>query len=117
MDQTKIMGKEMAAEKTKEKYLVRFNVRQRIEHFILMLSFIVLAVTGLAEKFYTGSWASWLIMNFGGIAMTRLIHRVFGVIFVITIFYHFPYLIYYLGLKKNPASMLPTMNDVKNIIE
>lgn len=117
MDQTEILGNEIARTKTKVAYFIRFNVRQRIEHLVLMLSFIVLAVTGLAEKFYTGSWASWLIMNFGGIAMTRFIHRAFGVLFIMTIVYHFAYLIYDLGLKKNPASMLPTMNDVKNILE
>jgi len=49
--------------------------------------------------------------------MTRLIHRSFGVLFVLTIVYHFAYLIYDLGILKNPATMMPSMKDIKNIFE
>jgi cytochrome b subunit of formate dehydrogenase len=57
-----------AASRQKEKfeYITRFNVSQRVEHIILMVTFIALAVTGLAEKFYASGWAEWLINSMGG---------------------------------------------------
>ena len=117
MDQVEVLEKDLARSKTEVNYFVRFNSRQRIEHLVLTVTFVALAITGLAEKFYTAGWTNWLIMNFGGIAMTRLIHRAFGLVFTLTIVYHFAFLIFDLGLRKNPASMLPTMTDVKNIFE
>src|ERR1035437_4700969 len=117
MDQVEVLEKDLARSQTEVDYFVRFNSRQRIEHLVLTVTFVALAVTGLAEKFYTAGWANWLIMNFGGIAMTRLIHRAFGLVFILTIVYHFAFLIFDLGIRKNPASMLPTMTDVRNIFE
>jgi cytochrome b subunit of formate dehydrogenase len=34
-----------------EKYYDRFNISQRLEHWILVFSFTFLAVTGLPQKF------------------------------------------------------------------
>ncbi len=120
MDQVEYIEQELAQIKTKPKaktdYFVRFKSRQRVEHWILMVTFIALAVTGLAEKFYTSGWGDWLIMNMGGIAMTRLIHRSFGLIFAISIVYHFGCLVYTLGLQNQKATMLPNMNDIRHIM-
>ena len=33
-------------------YIVRFNLQQRIEHFITMVVFALLCLTGLPQKFY-----------------------------------------------------------------
>ncbi len=119
MDQVEYIEQELAQIKTKSKAdsFVRFVSRQRIEHLILMITFVALAVTGLAEKYYTAGWADWLIMNMGGIAMTRLIHRAFGLIFTISLLYHFVFLIFTLGFQNQKASMLPNMNDIRHIMD
>jgi hypothetical protein len=39
------------------RYVVRFPLGQRVEHFILILSFTTLAITGLAQT-YSGIWAA-----------------------------------------------------------
>jgi len=33
-------------------YAIRFTKRQRLEHFIVMTTFILLAVTGFPQKFF-----------------------------------------------------------------
>ena len=71
---------------------IRFAMIQRIEHWVLMITFIVLAVTGLSQKFYSGGIAEWIVLRLGGIVSTRLIHRIFAGIF--TIRFHVCYIQY-----------------------
>ncbi len=99
-----------------EETLVRFSVAHRIEHLALMVSFIVLSVTGLAEKFFQASWAAWTIALLGGIDGTRLIHRVFAAVFAAGAAYHFGFLVHYLAVKKKPALMMPTLKDARDAI-
>ena len=33
-------------------YAVRFSKKQRIEHFVVMTTFVLLALTGFPQKFY-----------------------------------------------------------------
>jgi len=66
----------------------RFSIAQRIEHFVLLLSFNILALTGLPQKYSTTGWAQRLIDVFGGIETTRLIHRTFAVLLMAQGLYH-----------------------------
>ena len=66
----------------------RFSIAQRIEHFVLLLSFNILALTGLPQKYSATGWAQRLIEVFGGIEITRLIHRTFAVILMVQGLYH-----------------------------
>ena len=102
--------------RSKPNYFVRFSRRQRVEHVILMLSFIALAVTGLAQRFYIADWAEWVILNMGGIAYTRFIHRAFGLLFTLMAVYHFGYLVYSLFLRHSKPSMLPSLKDFRDVI-
>jgi cytochrome b subunit of formate dehydrogenase len=69
-------------------YLVRFSAAQRVEHFVTMVDFVGLVATGLPQKFYTTSWAQWLIGNMGGIDSVRWIHRFFGVVLILAVLWH-----------------------------
>ena len=50
----------MSAEKDK-KYL-RMTLNERIQHFLLLSSFITLVITGFALK-YPDSWLAWLFVH------------------------------------------------------
>jgi hypothetical protein len=56
-------------------YVVRFSRRQRIEHLLVMLLFVVLAVTGFPQKFPDNGWARVTVDLLGGIERTRWLHR------------------------------------------
>jgi formate dehydrogenase subunit gamma len=102
--------------KSKEEYLVRFNVRQRIEHIVLLIVFVALAVTGLAEKYYSAGWADWMIVNLGGIAVTRMTHRILGIMFTLGMIYHFIYLFYTTLFCQGRLTMLVSLKDFKDIL-
>lgn len=66
----------------------RFTLAQRIEHFVLLLSFNVLAFTGLPQKYFSTGWAERIITLLGGIERTRVIHRAFALLLIAEAVFH-----------------------------
>ena len=78
--------------------VVRMSLSQRTQHFILAVSFIVLAVTGFALKFPD----SWIGKVMGSNEMfRRWSHRVAGVVLLVAGAYH---VFYILSTQGGPAS-------------
>ena len=77
-----------ASEAQAGEQIVRFSLKQRIEHIVTMVTFVGLCVTGLPQKFYTSDWAQGMVGLFGGIDATRWIHRFFGVTLAISVVVH-----------------------------
>lgn len=66
----------------------RFSTYRIAEHWIYMTTFIVLAVTGLSQKFHSLDISLWLIFHLGGIDYVRLIHRYAGMVFLVVTAFH-----------------------------
>ena len=94
------------------KYL-RFNLSDRIEHWIQMASFTILAVTGLIQKFATAQISQAIISLLGGVETVRIIHRGATIILMVGVIYHLGSTGYKLYVKRTRLSMLPTIEDVK----
>lgn len=77
-----------------QKYFYRFSLNQRIQHFILAFTIVILVLTGMPLKFSDASWAPYLYSLFGGIKYAPTVHKVNGAILVGLFFYHIFYLIY-----------------------
>ena len=94
----------------------RFSNRRIAEHWLLMLTFLVLVITGLSQKFYTLDISLWLISHLGGIDRARLIHRYTGILFsLITVLHVFTGIVG-IALRKWPPSMFITKEDVDDMI-
>jgi cytochrome b subunit of formate dehydrogenase len=63
------------------RYFVRFSPRQRAEHVAVMVTFTLLAVTGLPQKFFEAEISRWLLGVFGGVDAARWFHRTAGLLF------------------------------------
>lgn len=94
----------------------RFNISQRVEHLVLMVAFISLLLTGLPQKFHDASWARWIILLLGGIETTRLVHRIFALIFVVEAVYHVGHIVYSVFFQRAPLTMLPSLKDARDAI-
>lgn len=90
---------------------LRFGVAARIQHFVLMVTFITLTVTGLPQKFASQSWASWIIVHMGGIDNARLAHRVAAVMFILLGVWYVVALMVDIARNKFTPSMVPTIKD------
>lgn len=61
----------------------RFSSIQRAQHVLLIISFTLLALTGLPQKFAGSEWAENLIVWMGGIETVRTIHHFSAMVLVI----------------------------------
>lgn len=94
----------------------RFSLAQRIEHFLLILTFNILVVTGLPQKYSTSGWGERLIALMGGIDQTRFIHRTVAVILIAQGIYH---MVVVLAARKRPVrrhDMSITLKDLWDLI-
>lgn len=91
----------------------RFTLPRRFEHILVLLTFIALTATGLPQKF-DGPYAQATMEFFGGLDMTRLIHRAAGLLFSVHATVHI--LIFVVGLLvgKMRWTMLPVIQDLRD---
>ena len=100
-----------------EKQYPRFRTMARIEHAILMVSFTVLAITGLPQKYALQPWAEWMINAMGGIESIRIIHRWSAIVLVIGSVYHMFTSAYRFFLMRERMRMLPAKKDLQDVIK
>lgn len=108
----------------KGKYFKRFTKSQSITHVFIIISFIMLALTGMMLKFADMQWAKFLVKFFGGVQGAGVIHRIGAVI----TFGYFGYHIYSLFKQKResgksfktfffgPESLWFSKQDIKDFI-
>ncbi|HVP10209.1 MAG TPA: cytochrome b/b6 domain-containing protein [Phycisphaerae bacterium] len=71
--------------------LQRFTVNQRVQHWILVLLFTTLAITGFPMKFADRGWSRAVVETFGGLHVTRTIHHWAGIALILGLFVHLMY--------------------------
>jgi cytochrome b subunit of formate dehydrogenase len=92
----------------------RFSRPQRVEHALLIASFVVLALTGLPQKYANAGflWADETIRLLGGIEAVRIIHRGAATLLMVQTVYHGLAVAYQLAVRRAPLSMLPRYQDL-----
>ena len=98
-------------------YIVRFSRKQRIEHLVTLVTFVMLCLTGLPQKFYASGWAQGLVSGLGGIDQVRWIHRFFGVVLAVSTVVHFAGALSAIMSKKVPLSMVPRKRDFTDAVQ
>ena len=86
----------------------RFTAGQRVQHLLLALSFITLALTGFAIKYPDSGYAQWLVPLLGGADNRSLVHRLAALVFVGNGLFHF---VYYLLFYRGPRPILWSRDD------
>ena len=69
-------------------YITRFDIHQRIQHYALFISFIILAVTGMLRGFPNWPAFPWFTNLFGGPDILRLVHDVAALVMILDCIYH-----------------------------
>jgi len=101
----------------KQEQFPRFRWMARIEHIILLVSFTVLAITGLPQKWPTANWADSMIAAFGGIESTRLIHHYAAVILALGSVYHLFTASYRLFVKRERMRIMLRAQDGRDVFD
>lgn len=102
----------------------RFDPVVRQMHFVLILSFFGLALTGMALKFSYMGWAQSLSRSLGGFYTMGVIHRICAVAMFIVFIVHLAYVVHrkretgatWKQMLLGSGSLLPAWRDVREFI-
>ncbi len=97
-------------------YFERFSARQRAEHFLVMVVFTVLCVTGLPQKYFEAGWARWIILTLGGVDAIRFWHRAAGITFAVMTAVHLVLAFRQALSGHGSFSLVPTRRDFLDAI-
>jgi cytochrome b subunit of formate dehydrogenase len=104
-------GKEKEIEQVLPKTYIRFNLSERIEHAILLVSFTILGITGLAQKYADSPAGGFTLQLFGGIENSRIIHHFAAFVLIAVSIYHIMAVAYRVFVMRATLNMLPLPSD------
>jgi len=105
---------ERSATMAKAPLYPRFSISDRVEHWVLTLSFGLLALTGIVQSLSDGALATWIIGLLGGIENSRTLHHWAAIVLMLQTIYHLGMLGYKVFVLRVPMSMLPGVEDLRN---
>lgn len=111
---TRLRQKKVKVKDSSTVWVQRFNKQFRIQHFLLMVSVIILFLSGIflwGLRYPGADWASWLTAAFGGIDFWRIVHRIGGLILIFSCIYHIIYSVIDEEGRQDFLSMLPRKYD------
>jgi formate dehydrogenase gamma subunit len=113
----KMKGKpELHFDKLVGREFERLTINERIQHFLLMGSFILLVYTGFAMKYPEAWWAAPLIRWEGAFAFRGWLHRVAASVMIGLAVYHLIYLITTKRGQGQVKALLPKYKDLTDVI-
>ena len=95
-----------------EPQILRMTKNQRWQHTILLVSFMVLVVTGFALKYPDSGFASFIGMSE---RVRGITHRIAGAVLISSGFYHLLYILFWREGQRMVRDMLPARKDVGGI--
>ncbi len=105
-----------SADESEARTYERWNKSVRIQHGILMVSFILLIMTGWPLRFAHLEASKYVMWMFGGVKGAGIIHRIAAVGLITVSIYHVFYLISQWLRGHRELTMLPSLKDVKDFI-
>lgn len=104
--------------KGNEVYLLRtfrrFTLTQRWEHMILLLSFTVLLLTGLPQRYRAAEWSQQILSTPERVETFQQIHHIAAIVLTLEALYHIGNAFMHLLKRSLPGEMLPTWQDVRD---
>lgn len=99
----------------KQTMVTRFALSQRIEHVLLIVSFSMLCLTGLPQKYHQVAWGQALLSLLGGVRTAQTLHHLFAAMFLFEGVYHAAVILFELIFaRRKPLGMLPGLQDVRD---
>jgi formate dehydrogenase gamma subunit len=102
----------MQERKLGEPQVLRMTANQRWQHTVLLVSFMVLVVTGFALKYPNSGFASFIGMSE---RVRGITHRIAGAVLIIAGIYHIVYVAFWREGRSLVRDMLPTLQDLRGM--
>lgn len=98
------------------KAYTRFDLLQRIQHIIFLISFSLLGLTGLPQKYPFAPFSVWYFDLIGGVEISRLIHHTSAIVMMIISIVHVLDVAYRVLVLRTPINMIPWIDDLQHVI-
>jgi formate dehydrogenase gamma subunit len=96
---------------------LRMTLNERIQHFILAISFLLLVVTGFMLSYPNAWWVSHIRdLSSHAFDFRSLIHRISAVIMVMVSLYHIYYVLFTTRGRELIKDLLPRYKDIRDAI-
>jgi formate dehydrogenase gamma subunit len=97
-----------------ERTFQRFTRSQRWEHLLLVVTFTVLLLTGLPQKYRAATWSQQILATPERLAQVRSIHHIAALILSLEVLYHVGRGLFLLARRKLSPDMFPDWQDVRD---
>lgn len=97
-----------------ERTFPRFNLPQRWEHAVVLISGLVLLLTGLPQKYRELSISQDLLSTPDRVELIRQIHHIAAIVLALEAVYHLGRIIYLMTKRRLPGDLLPTTQDLRD---
>lgn len=104
------------AHEDKQQEFVRFSAAQRFEHILVVVTFTVLGLTGIPQRYAGHAWAQTMLEWMGGIESVRIVHRIMATILMLECIYHGGVLSYEIFVLGKRLDMIPGLKDMYDAI-
>src|ERR1051326_4252760 len=108
-----VWRKKVIARRREPRSIVRLTANQRVQHWLLLTSFIVLVLSGFALQ-YPDSLLAWLLG--ANEYLRRVLHRVAAIIMLMAGTYHLLYLALAPDGRRWVKDMWPKLKDMRDVI-
>ena len=104
------------------RYIRRFSKVHMGVHAVVIVTFLLLALTGLPLKFHGAPWAQTMVDLFGGIEVARVIHRLAAIgtfgyaLFHLAELFFRGFILGEKGMLWGPHALVPQPKDIKDLI-
>jgi formate dehydrogenase gamma subunit len=96
---------------------MRLTLNERVQHVLLLVSFIALVVTGFALKYPHSFWAEPIVLWEKDFPLRGLLHRIAGVVLIGASLYHLVYMLMNRAGRRWVKDMLPKVRDVREAMD
>ena len=111
------MAKQESASSKPAKRYTRFDLSQRIEHIIFLISFSLLGLTGLVQKYAEAPFSQFVMQTLGGIDNTRLVHHFSAFVLMAVSIFHVINVLYRIYVLRVSWTMIPVIEDFKHLFD
>ncbi len=96
--------------------VLRLTFSERLQHVLLLVSFLTLVATGFALKFPESFWAAPIVQWEGNYPVRGWIHRIAGLVLIGASVYHAIYVLFWKSGRRWVLDMLPRVRDVRDAV-
>jgi formate dehydrogenase subunit gamma len=97
-----------------ERTFVRFSLGQRWEHALFLLTFSVLLLTGLPQKYRAAAWSQYILATPQRLETIQKIHHIAAVLLITIALYHVVRSMVRLFQRRLSGEMLPVPQDLRD---